>query len=84
MRATLAWTESKLVFEHTPVSQAAEEFNRYNRPRIQIVGARLQSREISGVFKSDDPASFLAFLANVPGVRIHDAADGTHIVEQGP
>ena len=83
-RVTLAWTENKLVFEHTSVSRAAEEFNRYNRPRIQINGVKLQDREISGVFKSDDPASFLAFLANVPGVRIHDAADGTHIVEQGP
>jgi transmembrane sensor len=84
MRAILAWTENKLVFEHTTVGHAADEFNRYNRPRIQISGAQLQGREISGVFKSDDPTSFLAFLSNVPGVRIHDAADGTHIVEQAP
>jgi transmembrane sensor len=81
LRGILAWTEHKLVFDHTSLSEAAGEFNRYNRPRIQITGSSLQDRRISGVFKSDDPASFLTFLSRIPGVRIHEAADGTHIVE---
>lgn len=81
-RAVTAWTENKLIFEHTPLSDVAEEFNRYNRQRIRIEGAQLRRQQVSGVFQSDDPASFLAFLAKVPGVRIHDAADGTHVVLQ--
>jgi transmembrane sensor len=81
-RATVAWTQNKLIFEHTPLSQVAEEFNRYNRQHIQIDGAQLRRQQVSGVFQCDDPASFLSFLANEPGVRIHAGPDDTRIVEQ--
>jgi transmembrane sensor len=72
----------KVIFEHTPLSEAANEFNRYNRVHIEIEGIGLQRREISGVFQTDNPQSFLAFLSRVPGVKIRDRSDGTHIVTQ--
>jgi transmembrane sensor len=81
-RTVTAWTENKLIFEHTPLSDVAEQFNRYNRHRIRIEGAQLRRQQVSGVFQSDDPASFLAFLSKAPGVRIHETADGTHVVQQ--
>ena len=79
-RAATAWTENKLVFEHTPLSDVAEEFNRYNRQHIRIEGAQLRRQQVSGVFQCDDPTSFLSFLANEPGVRVYDGPDNTHIV----
>ena len=82
VRAAVSWTQNKLIFEHTPLSEAADDFNRYNRGRIEIQGGQLQRREVSGVFQADDPKSFLAFLSGVPGITIHEAADGTHIVAQ--
>jgi transmembrane sensor len=81
-RATVAWTENKVIFEHTPLSEVAEEFNRYNRQHIRIEGAQLRRQQVSGVFQCDDPTSFLSFLANEPGVRIHDGPDNTRIVER--
>src|ERR1700722_2451060 len=78
--ASLAWTRRQLMFEHRPLSEVAEEFNRYNRDRIDIDSAELKRQEVTGVFEANDPASFLAFLSSIPGVEIREGANGTHIV----
>ena len=76
----VAWTQRQLMFEHRPLSEVAEEFNRYNRDRIDIDSAELKRQEVTGVFEANDPASFLAFLSGIPGVEIREAANGAHIV----
>lgn len=58
----------------------AAEFNRYNRRVIEIRGDRLRSQEVTGVFRADDPESFLAFLSRLPGVAIE--SDGSRFVVQ--
>lgn len=78
--SAVAWTQRQLVFEHRPLSEVAEEFNRYNRDRIDIDSAELKRQEVTGVFEANDPASFVAFLSSIPGVEIREAANGTHIV----
>jgi transmembrane sensor len=78
--ASVAWTQRQLMFEHRRLSEVAEEFNRYNKDRIDIDSAELERQEVTGVFDAKDPASFLAFLSSVPGVEIRDGANGTHIV----
>ena len=78
--ASVAWTERQLMFEHRPLSEVAEEFNRYNKDQIEIDSAELKRQEVTGVFDAKDPASFVAFLSSVPGVEIREGANGTHIV----
>jgi ferric-dicitrate binding protein FerR (iron transport regulator) len=78
--AAIAWTQRQLVFEHRPLGEVAEEFNRYNRGRIEIGTAVLRAQEVTGVFQSDDPASFVSFLSSIPGVRIRDDGSGGYIV----
>jgi transmembrane sensor len=78
--SAVAWTQRQLVFEHRPLSEVAEEFNRYNRDRIDIDSAELKRQEVTGVFEAKDPASFIAFLSSIPGVEIREGANGTHIV----
>jgi transmembrane sensor len=78
--ASVAWTQRQLMFEHRPLSEVAEEFNRYNKDRIDIDSAELQRQEVTGVFEAKDPASFVAFLSSIPGVEIREGANGTHIV----
>jgi transmembrane sensor len=78
--ASVAWTQRQLMFEHRPLSEVAEEFNRYNKDRIDIDSAELERQEVTGVFDAKDPASFVAFLSSVPGVEIREGANGTHIV----
>jgi len=78
--ASVAWIQRQLMFEHRPLGEVAEEFNRYNKDRIDIDSAELKRQEVTGVFDAKDPASFVAFLSSVPGVEIREGANGTHIV----
>jgi transmembrane sensor len=80
LAAATAWTRRELVFDHRPLSEVADEFNRYNRLHIAIEGATLKDQEVTGVFRSDDPASFLSFLSNTPGIEIRETEDGTRTV----
>jgi transmembrane sensor len=76
----VAWTQRQLMFEHRPLSEVAEDFNRYNKDRIDIDSAELKRQEVTGVFEAKDPASFVAFLSGIPGVEIREGANGAHIV----
>jgi transmembrane sensor len=78
--AVTSWTQRKLIFEHRPLGEVAEEFNRYNRERISIDSERLRSEQITGVFQSNDPASFVSFLAGIPGVQVRGDGRGGHVV----
>jgi transmembrane sensor len=80
--ATLAWTRHQLVFEHRALGKVAAEFNRYNRGRITIESASLRAQEVTGVFQSNDPASFVAFLSSIPGVNIRDDGAGGHVISE--
>lgn len=83
--AVTSWTQRKLIFEHRPLGEVAEEFNRYNRARITIDSEQLRAEQITGVFQSNDPGSFVSFLSGIPGVRVQDDGQGGHrvIFEEG-
>lgn len=79
IEAVKAWTARRLVFENHPLGEIAEEFNRFNRKKIRIADETLRQQEVTGMFKADDPQSFLAFVADIPGVTVHEA-DGVSTV----
>lgn len=67
-----AWRERRLVFRADTLATIAEEFNRYNRLRIEVRG-NAANRQLTGVFDADDPASLVEFLSDAPSVRVtHD------------
>jgi transmembrane sensor len=76
----LSWTQHQLVFEQRPLGEVAEEFNRYNRRRIAIDSATLRAQQVTGVFQSNDPASFVSFLSAIPGVRVREDGSGGVVV----
>ncbi|MEP7246221.1 MAG: FecR domain-containing protein [Gammaproteobacteria bacterium] len=78
--AATAWTQRKLVFDHRPLGEVAGEFNRYNRQSIEIQGGELRSQEITGVFATNDPESFITFLAQLPELSIEHDADRRRII----
>jgi transmembrane sensor len=80
LEAATSWTQRQLIFQRTPVSEVAEEFNRYNHGRILIDSEPLQRQEVTGVFQSNDPGSFMEFLSGIPGVEIRITAQGDRIV----
>jgi len=68
-----AWTQQRLVFSKTPLTEVAEEFNRYNERRLIIESGGLKAFNISGTFSSTDPASLIRFLRAQSGVHVTEA-----------
>jgi len=70
--AAIAWTQRKLVFASSPLTQVADEYNRYHQKRIVIRDRRLASFLVSGVFSSTDSRAFVAFLRAQPNLTVHE------------
>jgi transmembrane sensor len=73
-RRTTAWLRRQIVFEQEPLERVAAEFNRYGPKPIEIVTPALRNLQISGVFATDNPEAFIAFLRSLKGVRIEETA----------
>jgi transmembrane sensor len=67
---TTAWLHRQIVFDHEPLERVAAEFNRYSAKPIEIATPALRNLQISGVFVTDDPETFIAFLRSLKGVRV--------------
>ncbi len=65
-----AWTQRRLVFDATPLSEVAEEFNRYNERQLNIRDPSLLDFQIDGIFSSTDPASLIRFLRERPEMQV--------------
>ena len=84
-RRELSWAEGRLVFEHAPVAEVAQRFNRFNRVQIQIRDPKLASRSVSAVFDASDPEAFIIFLESVANVRVtRPSADMIVVTGEGP
>jgi transmembrane sensor len=71
--AAIAWTQRELVFEFTPLAEAAEEFNRYNARKLVIEGEALRAFKISAIFRSTDSRSLVRFVQALPGVQARES-----------
>jgi transmembrane sensor len=80
--AATAWVQKRLIFEETPLSEVAEEFNRYNRRPLTIDGPALQTLKISGVYSSIDPASLINFLRSQSSIRVIETEDQVRVVRR--
>lgn len=65
-----AWRDAKLVFDHTPLSEAVHQINRYRPGKVVIRAPELGKLEVSGIFKTDNLDALLAALEDVLPVRI--------------
>ena len=65
-----AWLRREIVFDHEPLERVAAEYNRYTPTPIEIATPALRGLLITGVFTSDDPDAFIAFLRSLKGVRV--------------
>ena len=67
---TTAWLHQQIAFDHETLERVAAEFNRYTAKPIEIATPALRNLQISGVFATDDPEAFIAFLRSLKGVRV--------------
>jgi transmembrane sensor len=77
-----AWVQKRLIFEDTPLSDVAEEFNRYNRRPLTIDGSELEKIKISGVYSSTDPASLINFLRSQNSMQVIETDDQVRVVRR--
>ncbi|MDB6104644.1 MAG: hypothetical protein JWO52_4643 [Gammaproteobacteria bacterium] len=70
VQRTTAWLRRQIVFDQEPLERVAAEFNRYAPKPIEIATPALRNVEISGVFATDEPEAFVAFLRSLKGVRL--------------
>ena len=77
--AATAWTQRKLVFDETPLSEAVAEFNRYNSRQMIIEDASLADYHIRGRFEAGDPDRLLQFLRDRFDADVHEQGDEVRI-----
>ncbi|MBT2246158.1 FecR family protein [Sphingobium sp. BHU LFT2] len=60
----LAWQNGQLVFDRAPLSEVMATLNRYRAGRVLVMGGKLRSRRVSGVFNSNDIDGAITALAH--------------------
>ena len=70
----IAWRSGRLVFRQRPLLEVVGEFNRHSQVQIEIDSPDLENMPVSGVISTQDITSFIAFLNNLPGVKVTAAS----------
>ncbi len=63
MDKVTGWMHGQLIFDDTPLSEAAAEFNRYSPVRINVNSPEAGAIRVGGVFRIGDSASFARAVA---------------------
>jgi transmembrane sensor len=64
----LAWSDGRLTFDDTPLSDAVDEIGRWYDLDIRLADTRLASKRLTATF-DDPPAAVLAALESALGIR---------------
>jgi len=64
----LAWRRGKLVFSHVTLTEAADQFNRYNQTKL-VIDPAIADRKISGTFEAGSVQSFASIAQYALGLR---------------
>jgi len=74
----LSWRRGLLVFRHTTLADAANEFNRYNRQKLLIADPAVAQLRIYGTFQTTNVKAFTDAARTIFGLHTED--DGDEIV----
>ena len=77
-----AWTQGKLVFDSTPVSEVIQEFNRYNVHALSVTDPNILTLHISGTFSTTDSAQLVRFLADRFNLVARDTEEGVRLAPE--
>lgn len=73
----LAWRDGRLTFNLVPLSEAAAEFNRYNRTKL-IIDPSAADIPIGGIFQASNVSEFARLLHEAYGLKLEQ--DGNRII----
>lgn len=75
--AVIAWKDSRLIFERTPLAEALQQIQRYRTAPILLADPDLGSLPISGVFDNRNVEALLQLLPSILPLSLNTDADGT-------
>lgn len=75
VRAVTAWMQQRLVFDNTPLSKVAEQFNLYSKRRLVIADTSLRSVGVTGEYSASAPAALIGFLRLQPTLHVVETDD---------
>lgn len=81
VQVATAWTQQRLVFEFTNLTDAADEFNRFNTKKLVVEPQGLEDFKVGGTFEALDPRSlerFVRFLRD-QGLTVVESRDSVRI-----
>jgi transmembrane sensor len=77
----LSWRRGVLVFRHTALGDAVNEFNRYNRVKLAIADPDAAAMPIGGVFRTDNLEDFTRAVHAGLGLNVRDEG-GTIVISR--
>lgn len=78
LASRLSWRRGVLVFDKTPLADAAREFNRYNRLKLVIADPAAAGITIDGTFPADNVEAFTDVAQHI--LALHVARRGNDIL----
>ena len=82
LREELAWRKGILVFDNTPLTEAAAEFNRYNATKIIVAHPDAAEMKLNGAIHAGDAPEFVRLAKNLFG--LHAETRGNEIIIGSP
>lgn len=77
------WMRGQLIFDHTPLREAAAEFNRYSPNQITVTSSQAGAIPVGGIFRIGDAKSFARAVAQTYSLRLV-LRDNQLILDDGP
>ncbi len=78
------WRRGELIFDHTPLRDAAAEFNRYSPVRITVTASEAGVISVSGMFRTGESRSFAQAVSESYHLRLIDRGDNLVLESNAP
>jgi len=72
----LGWPDTMISFDDVPLSRAIDIFNQSSERKIELAGAGVAARPLSGAFRRDDPEAFAQAVAASLDLIVDHATPG--------
>jgi transmembrane sensor len=71
----VAWRRGEIIFDDTPLSDAASELNRYSKDKLVVEQPAAQAMRVTGLFQTGDSLSFARAVAQSYGLTVEERSD---------
>jgi len=82
LKAAVAWTQHRLVFDDAPLSEVIAEFNRYSRQPFILDDSALGDARITASFDSSSTQTFANSLSAAGGLQVIQRPDGSWLIQR--